>query len=315
MPYIPGAGTIDDVYHSPNVFVNNVEVALWLEAQDSATAAAILLNSPDIAFAVEQADGDGISAQNTSTGAISNTPGQAVQNTQNIINQGTASGVIGPGSSVLTPVTTDGPTDTSTGIVSTGTVITSDWSKFNQDNIPYDTLMLTPKTSLATFTTKAALWPNQPTPFGPDARQPGSGDNKHIKAQYGLTVPQILHNLSNLAANVWEPFKARYPNALITNTFRQGPPGGKYTQAQHGTGQAMDIQLAGGTPAKYYEAACWVRDNLPFDQLLQEKAGGTIWIHVSHYSGFGTKVSSINRVANMVVSPGSSFTPGLTPYA
>ena len=35
MPYIQGAGTIDDVYHSPNVFANNVQIALWLSPGDS----------------------------------------------------------------------------------------------------------------------------------------------------------------------------------------------------------------------------------------------------------------------------------------
>jgi hypothetical protein len=55
-----------------------------------------------------------------------------------------------------------------------------------------------------------------------------------------------------------------------------------------------------------------MRDNLPVDQLLQEKAGSVIWIHVSHYSGFGYKVPSINKIANCIVSPNYSFTPGLS---
>ena len=37
MPYIPGTGGIDDVYHSGNVFVNNVPVALWLSPGASGT--------------------------------------------------------------------------------------------------------------------------------------------------------------------------------------------------------------------------------------------------------------------------------------
>ena len=75
---------------------------------------------------------------------------------------------------------------------------------------------------------------------------------------------------------------------------------------------AMDIQLPGATPENYFEAVKWIRDNLPFDQLLQEKSGAdTRWIHVSHYSGFGYQVPAINKVANCVVSPKYSFTPGL----
>jgi hypothetical protein len=32
MPYVPGGGKIEDVYHSGNVYVNNVPIALWEEA-------------------------------------------------------------------------------------------------------------------------------------------------------------------------------------------------------------------------------------------------------------------------------------------
>lgn len=198
----------------------------------------------------------------------------------------------------------------------------ADWNQFNENNVPYSTLMLTPKTSLAEFTTKTALWPNQPTPIGPTTnwKAGARGDNKHLREQDyfiagkkagRITVPQILHNLSNLAKNVWEPFKQRYPQAIITNTFRQSPPGGQRQQAQHGLGMAMDIQLPGASAAQYLEACIWIRDNLPFDQLLQEKAGKVQWIHVSHFSGFGYKVAAVNKIANMVVSPTASFTPGL----
>ena len=36
MPYIPGKGTLNDVYHSSNVYVNQVPVALWLPPGQSA---------------------------------------------------------------------------------------------------------------------------------------------------------------------------------------------------------------------------------------------------------------------------------------
>jgi hypothetical protein len=199
------------------------------------------------------------------------------------------------------------------------TSVAGDFGSYNQDNIPYDTLMLTDKTSLAEFTIKSALWGNQPKPFGPNtpytSNNPSGGDNKHIKAQYGLTVPQILNNLANLAKNVYEPIKARYPRVIVTNTFRQGPPGAGKPQAQHGLGMAMDLVFPGLSTNEYYDVAVWIRDNLPFDQLLQEKAGSKIWIHISHYSGTGTQVPKQNKVANVIVSPSYSFTPGLAPLA
>jgi hypothetical protein len=299
MPVIPGIVGITDVFHSPNVYANNVEIALW---QQHADTAAFLsgLTAPDLSYALEQGDADDASSS-------------SVTGIQGIINQGISNGTISSTSTALTS-TTVGPIDNSTGSNNAATVTKLDWSQFNENNIPYDTLMLTPNTSLATFTTKAALWNNQPTPMNVNSQYVtgvSRGDNKHIKAQYGLTVPQILHNLSNLASNAYEPIKAQFPNVVVTNTFRQGPPGGAHEQKQHGTGQAMDLVFPGVSRAKHFEIAKWIRDNIPFDQLLQEKSGNTIWIHVSVFSGYGSKVETSNRVANMIVSPTTQFIPGL----
>jgi len=344
MPYVPGGSPqavyggigVEDVYHSPNVFANHVEIALWnppgpTEREALTALAAIsatkidtlpaistaeqqvasVLSSPEVTFQQEQLDGDGVTDATTSSVI-------AVQIATNNAT-GIASGQLTTASQIATTVGTIDSTPPST--TATTKIVVTNWDQFNQDNIPYDTLMLTPKTSLATFTTKATLWGNQPKPFGPNAVQPGLGDNKHIKAQNyyiggvvkgAVSVPQILHNLSNLASNVWEPFKAKYPSAVVTNTFRQNKPGGGNNQAQHGLGMAMDIQLLGATPQIYYEAACWIRDNLQFDQLLQEKSGASRWIHVSYYSGYGYQVPTINKVANCIVSPQYSFVPGLS---
>jgi uncharacterized Zn-binding protein involved in type VI secretion len=278
---------------SPNVFVGD----------DSEFAS---FAAPDVAFIVEQTDVDSVDDSNSTS--------KSAQSTASV-NRGISSGVVSASSPLVTTPTTVGKIDSTqppAGI--TSTPVKGDFNNYNQDNIPYNTLMLTDKTSLATFTTKAALWGNQPSPAGPNAVYSGGGDNKYIKAQYGLTVPQILNNLANLALNVYEPIKARYPRVIVTNTFRQGPPGGSSAQAQHGLGMAMDLVFPGLTTNQYYDVAVWIRDNLPFDQLLQEKAGSKIWIHISHYSGNGTQVPKQNKVANLIVSP-YKFIPGLAPLA
>ena len=198
-----------------------------------------------------------------------------------------------------------------------------DFTQYNQDNIPYDTLQLTPKTKLADFTLNTSLWGNQPSPKGPNATWPGGkvGDNKYIKAQYGLTVPQILTNLADLATNIWEPLKAKYPAMVITNTFRQGKPGGSMDQAQHGRGQAFDAQLPGASYAKYYEICCWMRDNLPVGQLLQERSGASpshTWVHCSYENGkYGIQVPKQNKVANLdltIAAPAKQFLVGISQY-
>jgi hypothetical protein len=275
----------------------------------------ILTTSTEGTFIQENLDGDGIDDSSTSSYV-------ATQVNQNV-SSGVSSGVLSAESTGTTSVGTS--TITQINLEGKCKKIEADWKNFNNSNIPYNTLMLTPATSLADFTTKTALWANQPNPLGPNtpftSNNPKGGDNKHIIEQDfyvggvkkgRITVPEILHNMSNLALNIWEPFKKQYPQAIITNVFRQNPPGGKNNQAQHGLGMAMDIQVPGASAEKYLEAAQWIRDNLCFDQLLQEKAGSTRWLHVSHYSGFGYQVSPVNKVANCIVSPSYSFVPGLS---
>jgi hypothetical protein len=282
---------------SPNVFVgDNSEFASF--------------TVPEVAFVVEQADVDFVTPSNVAAKS---------SQSSGAINSGVSGGIVSSNSSLLAPSSVGTVDNTPPPNYAPSVNVNGDFSSFNQDNIPYDTLMLTEKTSLAEFTTKAALWGNQPNPRGPNtpytSNNPNGGDNKYIKAQYGLTVPQILNNLANLAKNVYEPIKARYPRVIVTNTFRQGPTGGSAEQAQHGRGQAMDLVFPGLSTNQYYDVAVWIRDNVPFDQLLQEKSGSKIWIHVSHYSGTGIQVPKQNKVANLILGRPTQFIPGLAPLA
>ena len=138
--------------------------------------------------------------------------------------------------------------------------------------------------------------------------------NHQIQANGGLTAQQIVTNLANWAQNIWEPLKAQFPDAFITNTFREG--GGS---SQHGTGQAGDIQFHKLPSSEYLARAHWMQANLPFDQLLLEchtNGSGALWIHVSHYSGTGINIHAKpagNWAATMIND--ASFTPGLRDLA
>ncbi|NBW57895.1 hypothetical protein EBR43_09000 [bacterium] len=135
-------------------------------------------------------------------------------------------------------------------------------------------------------------------------KQPAIPNNKlnAIPPQMGLTPEQIACNLSSLCKNVWEPIKARYPNAVMTNALRTGSNIGA---GPHGTGQAMDIQFnrsGGGSipPDDYFAIAQWVRDNIDYDQLLLEYNTGrgplVAWIHASIYAGTGIKAKENSRL-------------------
>lgn len=303
MPYVPGSGGIDDVYHAKNVYINGVLVATW-EPPGGVEAFMLSLglnpdgtmaNTPENQYLISAVDGDDIDfTDSTRTNQV-----------QANVAAGTANGTLTDNS---VPASGRTVTESSNTPPNTNPGTPSDNPAFNQytdasypANHPiYSSLQLTSKTSLAELTTKAALWSGGDTP-------------KTLRAQKGLSVPQILNNMANLAANSWEPIKAKYPNAFVTNSFRQGE-----NQAQHGTGQAMDIQFKGIAAKDYYNIAQWIRDNVPFDQLLLEVAGRNPWIHISYWSGTGIKVSTkpINRVATMVVGkPTTTFTPGLQQVA
>jgi hypothetical protein len=127
-----------------------------------------------------------------------------------------------------------------------------------------------------------------------------------VPAQMGLRPDDIVCNLGNLCYNVWEPIKARYPNAIITNSLRTGASIGA---GAHGTGQGMDIQFnktGGGSisPNDYFAIAQWIKDNISYNQLILEytTTGGALkaWIHCSVYFGTGIQVSPVNRVLTMM---------------
>jgi hypothetical protein len=159
---------------------------------------------------------------------------------------------------------------------------------------------LTENTSIGDFINKQPTLPNNKLGASPP--------------QMGLTPEEIACNLSSLCKNVWEPIKARYPNAVMTNGLRTGSNIGA---GAHGTGQAMDIQFnrsGGGSipPDDYFAIAQWIRDNVEYDQLLLEyhTARGPLvaWIHTSIYAGTGIKAKENNRLLTFmnhkVYSPG-----------
>lgn len=135
----------------------------------------------------------------------------------------------------------------------------------------------------------------------------GRGDPKKLQANKGLSKAQICSNLKALAVNVLDPIKDRYPNMLVTNAFRAGAD-----QAQHGNGQAADIQLVGAKNSDYFDFAVWIKDNLPFDQLLIETSGpDRFWIHVSYVDGANRPSSANNKVGTLVPGAKNGFKPFL----
>lgn len=89
-----------------------------------------------------------------------------------------------------------------------------------------------------------------------------------------------------LCVNILEPVRAEFGRPVrITSGFRSFTPG-----SQHARGEAADFEVPG---VSNLVVARWIRDHLPFDQLILEawnandpNAG---WIHVSYRAGGGRR--------------------------
>jgi len=104
-------------------------------------------------------------------------------------------------------------------------------------------------------------------------------DHPLIYGRTKLSLAETVCNLKLLAINCLEPIFDKFPNAIITNTYREGTG-----TSQHVLGQAADLQFRNVTKGDYYKIAQWVKDNVVYDQfLLEYKTTGTRlpWLHIS----------------------------------
>jgi hypothetical protein len=122
-----------------------------------------------------------------------------------------------------------------------------------------------------------------------------------IKSQVGLSAEDIVCNLKNVAINILEPIKAKYPNMKINSAFRGAPsiPGGV---SQHQKGEAVDLQFIGISPKEYLPIAKWIAGTLPFDQMIFEH-GNSIWLHISCKRG-GSQRKQLLTMLKGKYSPG-----------
>lgn len=112
-----------------------------------------------------------------------------------------------------------------------------------------------------------------------------------VRAQAGFTYQEIVCNLQAWCENIGEPLLAQYGTFLITSGFRAGSG-----SSQHHRGQAIDLQFPFKTNQEVYDIAVWIKDNLPYDQLILEYGGNKPWIH-----------SSFNRAGNRDVTASNKF--------
>jgi hypothetical protein len=279
VPHNHAAGTLsrqEPLYNPFNVFANGVEIALYDAATTPGTFTATTVPKVTVTAAVQNVEGDD-----------DNTAGKAQAD------QFLAEGRI-TAEEHKTITTT--PTPKTDGVGPGAPVQGRDAAAVTGD-ISFATVLTPNGTTLGTMI-KAVTFPRtipQLAQCAPSVSGPSA----------------VVNNLAALALNVWEPVKAKYPNATITNSFRHNDP-----KSQHGTGQAMDLQFRGVGAHDYFDIAVWISKNIPYDQLLLEYLPNkTVWIHVSYaipgLPNGGKKTPSQNKLATLNGAAGGKFTPNL----
>jgi hypothetical protein len=269
-------GRVEPVYDAANVFANGQVIALYNAATVEGTFSAVTVPRVTVVAAVQNVEGDD-----------DNTAGKAQADT--FLAQGRIT------KQEYTELTTT-PTPKTQGVAPVAPVASRESAAVTGD-ISFATVLTPNGTTLATMIknvtfprTIAQLSQCAPSVSGPQA---------------------VVNNLAALALNVWEPIKAKYSNATITNSFRHNDP-----RSQHGTGQAMDLQFRGVGAHDYFDIAVWISKNIPYDQLLLEYLPGrTVWIHISFAApglpNGGRKTPPQNKLATLNGAAGGKFTPNL----
>lgn len=94
-----------------------------------------------------------------------------------------------------------------------------------------------------------------------------------------------VKNLKLLVDTILQPVADEFKTVVINSGFRSPELNvaiGGATNSQHLSGLAADIEVPG---VSNYTLACWIRDNLKFDQLILEYytpgSPNSGWVHVS----------------------------------
>lgn len=254
MPLNPPSFSGQDVWYSPDTFVNKVQVALWQPPQIVDAQASV-----DVRAWME---GDEFASDGSPEGGAA-----ANAYRQRLVESGTVTPEELQRASSVTPNDTT-PSDRNPATSSGGTVITSTEGLENLTSFPGSTPISRYFTLSRALTYRISDFnalPLQGTPV----------------TTRGLTKGQIVANLRLLCANVLDRIQDRYPSLYVTNTWRpESSPDGS-TRKQHPRGQAADCQFSTLPFEEYYNVAVWIKDNLQFDQMLLEYNPRSAWIHIS----------------------------------
>lgn len=108
-----------------------------------------------------------------------------------------------------------------------------------------------------------------------------------------MPTEEHTKNLKLIAEQIFEPIRANFRQPIrISSGYRSQSLNaaiGGATRSQHSTGEALDIDMD-GTELSNKEIFNFIKDKLPFDQLIWEFGNeqNPDWVHVS-YSASGNQ--------------------------
>lgn len=104
-------------------------------------------------------------------------------------------------------------------------------------------------------------------------------------------TPEHLENIKTLCEKVLEPIRLKYGSINISSGYRGKMLNhfiGGSVSSDHCVGRAADIDMDdSGTGVTNKEIFCYIKDNLEFDQLINEF--NYSWVHVGYRQGANRK--------------------------
>ena len=129
----------------------------------------------------------------------------------------------------------------------------------------------------------------------------------------GMTKQEIVCNLKGFAENIMERLITVVPKQDIIVTSGWRFPGSigsnEASGSDHGKGAACDIVLRnyGTDRRKHYDLILKLQKVLPYDQLILEYAGSSVWIHIGHRAWTPTQRGMAFTVNNYTTYDRSKF--------
>lgn len=113
-----------------------------------------------------------------------------------------------------------------------------------------------------------------------------------------IPPPEVVERLKLLVRNVLDPLREALGKPISINSgYRSEAVNdavvGSSKTSQHPKGEAADFRVAGMTNQQIIDVIRKLR--LPYDQLIDEQRGSSLWVHVSHAANGSQRTAWLTR--------------------